>query len=93
VLSILYLYEDCKLLHFSKSGTSIEPVQDYHEFQEEVTEYFSALADGTYTFFSLIGAGSPFSERLYLVYGGEGATTDYYQFAVVIKGAEAMTPR
>ncbi|MGB3586974.1 MAG: hypothetical protein WBA23_10560 [Tunicatimonas sp.] len=88
VLSLLYLYQDCQRMERSGSATS---------FQMHPTEPpFHSLVSTPYTLFDLNQPASPFHEPLIWLSGlgtlpDKGNTTDFFQYALLIRGSAAAS--
>ncbi len=92
ILSICYLYADCKYLY----PTQIKDYRSEITTLNEKAAYFKAFKAEEATIFKLNATHSPFAEKMYWpiehrVPSG-GVTLNYFQYLVLIKNAPAATP-
>lgn len=92
VLSIAYIYENCKYLYptdikdYEADITTLSPDLDiFHNFTRDKV-----------TIFKLNNINSPFKRKLIwpIIHkiAEEGVTTDYFQYIIIIKNSKAVTP-
>lgn len=89
ILSIAVLYENSRYRFFYGRYYEDEISNDY------ITDVlpFKLLAKTNYTLFRLNGEDSPFASRPYTVVGSTGgATTDYYQYLLIIRNSRPGSP-
>lgn len=87
VISIKYFYKDSKSMTRDKNygEKKVKEVKTASILDEE--------AKGDYTLIRFDGEASPFEYKPFLVsYPNGGVTTDYYQFAILIKNSPATRP-
>jgi hypothetical protein len=92
VVSILMAYNDSSRLTRDRRGElAVEPFRGPARL---VRPLAAVATDGTATLFRLSGPGSPFDESLALIDRptAGGVTSDYVQYAILMRGAVATTP-
>ncbi len=92
ILSICYLYADCRYLY----PTKIKNYQPQITTLNEEAACLKTFAEGEATIFNLNAAHSPFAEKMYWPIEhrvpSRGVTLNYFQYLVLIKNAPAATP-
>lgn len=89
VLSILYVYQNSS--HLNNNPYRVQQI-DSSPFKKE----FDLLSLGLYTLFPLKAENSPFEKELIWPIQSstptDGVTTDYFQYLLLVDGAEAASP-
>ncbi|WP_315120646.1 erythromycin esterase family protein [uncultured Clostridium sp.] len=93
ILSIVYAYEDCKVMKKNNDRTySVGKMND----NESIKNLFNDLVKKDYSIYKLNGEGSPFNKELMWPFGHgkpvDGVTTDYFQYILVIRNSDATKP-
>ncbi len=90
VLSIAYVYDNCKYLYPTLRKDYIGSI---NTLDLEVKVFNSFIKNGC-TLFKLNGKNSPFSEKLIWPiihkFPKDGVTTDYFQYLTIIKDSDAV---
>ena len=84
VLTIWPLHHDCEALQMTGTGYRTRPFTEDFAWMKGLVE----IARSPVTLFKLTGTGSPFARELYGFSRGDGVTTDYAQYFVLIREAQ-----
>lgn len=92
VLSIAYLYDKCKYLYPTDIKNYISNITTLAPKESAFNKYTKNLC----TLFKLNGKDSPFNKKLLWPIAhkspGNGVTSDYFQYVIIIKGLKAAKP-
>ncbi|NLV76715.1 MAG: erythromycin esterase family protein [Tissierellia bacterium] len=92
VLSIAYVYKNCKYLYPTTWKNYISSINTL----DSSMGVFEDFINNEYTIFKLNGKNSPFKDKLIWPiahkFPKDGVTTDYFQYMILIKDSDAMEP-
>ncbi len=92
VLSIAYVYKNCKYLYPTTWKNYISSINTLDSSMAALEDFIN----NEYTIFKLNGKNSPFKDKLIWPiahkFPKDGVTTDYFQYMILIKDSDAMEP-
>lgn len=95
VLSIVYVYNNCKFMNRDNKGNGTYFISDMNSSNENA-DILNDISENDVTIFKLNNKNSPFSKELIwpFIYRSpkNGVTTDYFQYIIMIKNSGPTEP-